>query len=78
MSNPFAKDCAVSLAIKDMRNPGEAEFNVSTGFENTVVKYPHEKLFKLPRSARRFISQFDKDKSQVKPFNFIMEHKSWF
>lgn len=63
--------CAISLAL-------EREFNTSEAFVNKTSfgLYSNGILCDgdFPRSARRFINKFDKQKNLVKPFNFIVTY----
>ena len=59
-------ECAIALAISDKLGCN----NVMVGL---IVARVGENYYGLPRSARRFITKFDKNKKDCKPFNFKLD-----
>lgn len=64
------KLCAVALAFKDVGLKVRTIGNWDAAFWNDDGRYIH---CTLPRSAQRFISRFDRNKSACKPINFYID-----
>lgn len=60
--------CPVAVALK-RHNP---KFNYYVSNKSVKIENSYIRFKPLPRSAQRFISNFDKNK-KVKPFNFFIQ-----
>ena len=61
-------DCAIALAICD-----HTEYRYAVIVRNNTASIGYHCNICLPRSARRFITKFDKNKKDCKPFNFKLD-----
>lgn len=61
--------CAIARAVK-RQYPG---LTVGVNSEVEIISKTAYALYDLPTKADKFITEFDNDKSKVKPFNFVMK-----